>query len=92
MLVEYESSATIRYKNIGKKIKSGSHIKEDPEDVFVVNFRGGKRAAEEETGRRGKRCQRELKGFGLGKVIGIPRQSASWLRSVGVSWQPSQRA
>ncbi|TNN89539.1 hypothetical protein EYF80_000142 [Liparis tanakae] len=33
---------------------------------------------------KGERCQRELKGFGLGKVIGIPRQSAFWLRSVGL--------
>ena len=39
-----------------------------------------------------ERCQRELKGFSLAKVIGIPRQSAFWLRSSGVSWQPSQRA
>lgn len=61
MLAEYESSATIRYKNIGKKIKSGSHIKEDPEDVFVVNFRRGKRAAVEETGRRGKDARESSK-------------------------------
>lgn len=37
-----------------------------------------KRGAEEETGRR-NRCQRELKGSGPGEVIGIRKQSTSWL-------------
>lgn len=53
-------------KTWGKKIKSGSYIKEDPEDVFVVNFR---REGEEQRRNpaEGERCQRETQRAGFGQ-------------------------
>ena len=92
VLAEYESSATIRYKNIGKKDQEWVSHQGGPWGCLCCQLQKGEERSRGGNWQKGERCQRELKGFGLGKVIGIPRQSAFWLRSVGVSWQPSQRA
>ncbi len=79
MLAEYESSATLRYKkHREKRSRAGLTSRRTPR-MSLLSTSEGKRGAEEEAGRRGKDARERLKGASLAKVIGIPRQSASWL-------------
>lgn len=92
MLAEYKSSTTLGYKKKPhcNNIKSGLTSRRALR-MSLLSTSEEKRGTEEETGRRNG-CQKELKGSGLGEVIGIRKQSAFWLWSKGIGWQPSQRA
>lgn len=80
VLAEYKSSTSLGYKKKNthcKNIKSGLTSRK-ARRMSLLSTSEEKIGTEEETGRR-SRCQRELKGLGLGQVIGIRKQSSFWL-------------